>query len=361
MVPAEAKAPVPAAAASPPATSPVPAPSAAAAPAAPAPEDTPAEPGSTVQKLKDEATALTPLVQAAWVHDFLRATDALPSIVPRTLFYDAGRTHYYTAEDADALSEAERAALKSRILDEDFYYNTRYGTPLAYARPLDLLAREGFRPEKGTILDFGFGGIGQLKLLAALGAHVTGVEVDPLTRALYSWPGDQGPVAGSAGRSGSVRLVYGHYPSEEPVKRAVGGSYTLIISKNTLKRGYIHPEQPVPDRQRIDLGVDDGAFVRTLFDALEPGGMVMIYNLCPAPSPPGKPYIPWSDGHSPFSRAVWESAGFHVLIIDQDDSAAARLMAHALGWDSGEGGMDLEHDLFALYTLVRKPERVKSS
>ena len=81
----------------------------------------------------------------------------------------------------------------------------------------------------------------------------------------------------------------------------------------------------------------------------------MIYNLCPAPAAPGKPYIPWADGRCPFSRALWEAEGFRVLEFDADDSDAARAMGHALGWDLGSSAMDLAHDLFATWTLVRKP------
>jgi hypothetical protein len=81
----------------------------------------------------------------------------------------------------------------------------------------------------------------------------------------------------------------------------------------------------------------------------------MIYNLCPAPAKPGQPYIPWADGRSPFSREIWERAGFRVIAFDQDDSEAARRMGRALGWHEGGGGMDLENNLFAFYTLAEKP------
>jgi hypothetical protein len=87
-------------------------------------------------------------------------------------------------------------------------------------------------------------------------------------------------------------------------------------------------------------------FVRALHDALKPGGRALIYNLCPAPAPPGKPYIPWADGRSPFTRSTWESAGFEILAFDADDTAAARAMARALGWD--------EKDLFSTHKLVRR-------
>ena len=288
--------------------------------------------------------------------EFLRAAEALPSIAPRTLYHDQARAHYWSESEAARLPAEERSRLAARVLDEQFYYTTRYGTPLAYARPLELLAGGGFAPAGRKLLDFGFGGLGQLRLLASLGAEVCGVEVDPLTRALYTAPGDQGEIPGFHGRKGGrLKLVYGSFPADEAVKSAVGGGYDLFISKNTLKRGYIHPDQPVPDRQKIALGVPDAEFVTTLFRILAPGGRALIYNICPAPNAPGKPYVPWADGRSPFPSALLEAAGFHLLAFDRDDTPAARKMAHALGWDSGDAPMDLEHDLFAVYTMVEKP------
>jgi hypothetical protein len=96
-------------------------------------------------------------------------------------------------------------------------------------------------------------------------------------------------------------------------------------------------------------------YLRTLFHVVKPGGRLLVYNLCPAPAPPGKPYIPWADGRSPFTRGQWEAAGFRVLDFDRDDTAAARAMGRALGWDRGDDRMDLERDLFAWYTLLEKP------
>ena len=314
-------------------------------------------PGSTVAALQKEATALQPLVHTGWVKDFLGGTVGLPSIPTRKLFHDEASRHYYTEEEAARLSGAERYGLDSMEVDEEYYYNTRYGTPLAYARPLDLMGGEGFTPSGRRILDFGYGGIGQLRLLAGLGAEVIGVEVDPLTRALYSWPGDQGPISGAKGAKGSLRLVFGRFPAEAAVKKEVGDGYDLFISKNVLKRGYIHPEKPVPERQRINLGVDDAIFVHALASILKPGGKILIYNLSPAQNPPDKPYIPWADGRCPFPVALWKSAGLRVIELDRDDSIAARKMAHALGWDTGDQPIDLEKDLFAQYTLVEKPKQ----
>ena len=158
-----------------------------------------------------------------------------------------------------------------------------------------------------------------------------------------------------AGATGSVTLVHGRYPAEAKAVAAVGTGYDLFISKNTLKNGYIHPAEPVDPRRLVHLGVDDTTFVRTLYRIVKPGGRALIYNLCPAPAPPGKPYIPWADGRSPVLQGAVEVRGFRVVDFDRDDSRAAREMAHALGWDQGPNPMDLEKDLFGIYTLVERP------
>jgi len=315
----------------------------------------PAEPGTIVAGIRSEAESLRSLLSSESARAFLGSAADLPAIAPRTLYHDAAKSRYWSESDAASLPEGERAALQSRVFDEDFYYNTRYGTPLAYARPLDLLGVRGFQAARARVFDFGYGGIGQLRMLASIGADVVGVEVNPIVRALYSYPGDQGSIKGQAGVEGRLSLVYGSFPAEGEVKAAVGESFDLILSKNVLKRGYIHPEQPVPDAQKVILGVEDGVFVETLFAILKPGGMMMIYNLSPAPNTTGKPYRPWADGRCPFPREMWEAAGFRVIAFDEDDSEMARAMAHALGWDAGPPPMDLVKDLFAQYTLVVKP------
>ena len=130
----------------------------------------------------------------------------------------------------------------------------------------------------------------------------------------------------------------------------------MILSKNTLKRGYVHPERPVNPRRLLNLRVDNTKFVKALRDALKPGGRVMIYNITPAPSPPGQPYKNWADGRMrQFAREVWVAAGFRIGAFDRDDSDAIRRLAHALGWDRGESAMDLKNDLFAKYSLMEKP------
>jgi hypothetical protein len=130
----------------------------------------------------------------------------------------------------------------------------------------------------------------------------------------------------------------------------------LIISKNTLKRGYIHPLRKADPRTLIDLGVDDDQFLQAMYTALRPDGLLLIYNLCPAKAADDQPYVPWAEGESPFTRRQWKEAGFEVISFDVEDHESARKLGHALGWDQGEGAMRLESDLFAWYTIVRRPE-----
>jgi hypothetical protein len=309
-----------------------------------------------VARIQSDAKALAALVTTDLAKEFLSATSTLPPVPKRTLYLDPVKKTYFTEAEAARLDAQARGNLKPSPADETFYYNTKYGSPLAYSRPLELLGRAGIADLAGRkVLDFGYGGVGPLRLLATIGANAVGVDVDPMLPALYSLSTDQGVVPGKNRPDGRITLIHGHYPSDAAIKAKVGGGYDVILAKNTLKRGYIHPEGPAEKRRLIDLGMDDASFLSAVHDALKPGGWVLIYNLCPAPSPPGQPYKPWADGRSPFSRPAWEKAGFRVEAVDKDDSTKARVMGRVLGWDRGEGAMDLEKDLFAIYTLVRKP------
>ncbi len=311
-------------------------------------------------RLVADAQRLSAIVKTDGAKRFLARAVTLPGVPKRTLYHDADKSHYYTEAEAAALPADARARLTRIEQNEEDYYNTHYGSPLSYSRPLDILFGRGITlPPGSKMLDFGYGYIGHLRLLASMGVHTTGVDVWPLLRALYSWPGDQGEIAGPDGQKGSVRLIDGHFPGDPAVLAAVGSGYDLVISKNVLKKGYIHPDRPVPDPKRqIQLGVSDEAALKAFFDALKPGGHFLVYNICPAPTPPDKPFVPYSDGRSPFTRAQWQAAGFEVLVFDQDDTDAVRVMGRAIGWDQpedGEPGMDLVNDLSVLFTLVKKP------
>ena len=237
---------------------------------------------------------------------------------------------------------------KDLIVDEELFYNGRYGSPLAYARALDVAVSAGFDGNKpARIFDFGYGSIGHLRMLALSGHECVGVDVAPLLKVIYA--NSSGPLD-----KGSVQVFDGRFPKETDLVAKIGTNYDLVISKNVLKLGYIHPTRDVPDpRMVIDLGVNDDLFLASVAKMLKPNGLFVIYNFCPAKSPKDKAYVPWAEGESPFSREAIEGAGLEVLHFDVNDDLEARRLAQALQWDT-DGGLNLETDLFAWYTIARK-------
>lgn len=323
-------------------------------PREPAPTQAQVPKDETLARFDVEARAIAPLVESAWVKDFLRATSLLPPASPRVLHHDKNKERYYTAAEYAALAPESREGLVEEKGASELFYETHYGTPLAYARALDLAAKAGLTSVRGKrILDFGYGTVGHLRLLAALGAEAVGVDVDPFLAALYSEPGDRGRFPAGDADAGSVKLLDGRFPKDRAVVDAIGGGYHLILSKNVLKNGYLHPAEPVSARQHFDLGVTDEAFVKAVYDALAPGGIFLVYNICPPPAAPGGKYIPWADGRFPFPRAMLDKRGFEVLAFDVDDGPKMRAFAKAFKWDE-EMKADLEEAIFVWYTLARR-------
>ena len=308
-------------------------------------------------RIHEEAKALQPLVRSDLVKRFLAAVDELPTIKPRSLYFDPEKGAYVSRDKYEAMSDTDRKQYRVTRKEEDFYYYTRYGTPLAYSRALDILAAAGLDDLTGKrIVDYGYGGIGHLRLMALCGADAVGVDVDPMLPMLYNQPDDQGEIKPRTGKPGRVTIVDGRWPADDAARKSVGQGFDVFLSKNTLKKGYIHPEQMVDDRMLVKLGVDDSKFVQAMFDVLKPGGIALIYNICPAKTPVGVNYKPWSDGRSPFMREMYEKAGFTIAEFDTDDTPQMRELAVALGWDKGSGKMDLEKDFVVSYVLLRKPK-----
>src|SRR4051812_22153760 len=94
---------------------------------------------SGVARIRRDAEALSAQVSAGLARDFLKAAGTLPSPPARTLYYDQAGKAYLTERDAEKLADADRAKLRKLPTDETFYYNTRYGSPLAYCRPMEVL------------------------------------------------------------------------------------------------------------------------------------------------------------------------------------------------------------------------------
>lgn len=333
-----------------------------ATPDSPRPEPVVQPASAAVKRLQSESRALQPLVSTKIASEFLAQTRNLPNREPRTIYQDARSGLYQSRAEAVSLPPEQFKSLRPVVMDEERYYFTKYGSPLAYVRALELAGLQGMESVSGKrVLDFGYGAVAHLRLLAQMGAHAVGVDVDTYLRALYSQPEDEGPVRVRGVREsewGSVSLIHGRYPADPVVAKEVDGKYSLIISKNTLKRGYLKPSRPAEEKHLIRLGVSDEQFLKAIHDALLPGGLLLIYNLAPAPAPANKPYMPWADARSPFTRKQYEAAGLKVIALDANDDVAARDMGRKLGWDrnaKGEVRPEYDKDLFALFTLVIRP------
>ena len=310
---------------------------------------------STVDQMKTEAKAMAPQAPASLAKSFLAGFECLGSIKPMAAYYNKETRAAITEAEASKMTEEQLKGFQKRDIDDQFYYFTRYGTPVAFVRPVEIIGESGISSPYGLkIVDFGFGSIGQLKVLSMLGAHATGIEVDPLLQIMYA--SETGKVkrcaAAGAGPDGSITLAYGQFPKDPAVVKQVGGGYDVFVSKNTLKRGYIHPEQEVDPRMLVHLDVSDEIFLKAVYDALKPKGLFLIYNLCPAPAKAGEPYKPWADGRCPFDEATFRKVGFQVMAMDVDDTPAARKMGETLGWGTKE---ELAKDLFGMFTIVQKP------
>src|SRR5262249_55049361 len=206
-------------------------------PARPKPSSAPSTATVGVVRIQSDAVLMEPFVKSDFAREFVRSTKALPHEKTRVLYRDKAAGKWYSDRDSSM-----RAGLEPVRFDEELFYNPpHYGGVLAYARPFDLLgeawAKEGGSAPKSAaglrILDFGYGAIGHLRALASIGADAVGVEVDPLLPVLYAGVSDKG-----------IALIDGRYPADRETKQKAGAGYDLIIAKNTLKKGYVHPDQP---------------------------------------------------------------------------------------------------------------------
>lgn len=301
---------------------------------------------SVVAKMKAEAAAVRPLIETKLAQDWLAGVDRLAEPEARVI-YRLASGEYVDETAFKALPAKDQDASKKMEVPPQFYYYTKYGTPLAYVRIWELAAKNGLTDLRGkSVLDFGYGGVGQLRLSALLGAKAVGIDVDSFLVALYSRPSDAGAVG-----EGSVQMINGFFPAGEGIAAKVGTGYDVFISKNTLKRGYVHPERKANPNYLINLGVTDEEYLKAVWSTLKPGGLFIVYNLSPAQNPPDKEFLPMADGRFPFDKALAEKVGFETLSFDEDDGKFARAMGAAYGWGKPE---ELEKTIFAHYTIMRK-------
>jgi hypothetical protein len=301
---------------------------------------------SVTAQMKAEASAIKPLMETKLAQDWIGGVDRLPEPTKRMVYRKPGKEYISEAAYILLPPTTQQACVK-RELDPQFYYYTKYGTPLAYVRVWELAAKHGLTDLKGkAIADYGYGGIGQLRLCAVQGARAVGIDVDSILPATYSQPSDVGKF-----ESGSVEMINGFWPGGEGMSAKVGEGYDVFLSKNTLKRGYVHPERPANPNYLINLGVTDEEYLQAVKKSLKSGGLFIVYNLSPAQNPLDKEFLPMADGRFPFEQSLAERVGFETLAFDVNDDKFARAMGVAYGWGSAA---DMEKGIFAHYTILRK-------
>lgn len=315
---------------------------------------------SIIGRMKKDAAGLLPLVSSDVAKQFLGAVAHLPKVTPTSSgYYHRAKREILIESDYLARPESLKTGFEKREFNEQFYYYTGYGSPLAFVRALDLAGQNGLTNLDGKrVIDFGFGSIGQLRLMASLGALTIGYEVSPVLQYVYATSEGEIPrvteIAGK-GEKGSIDLQFGNFPADSAIANSLegkNGTINVFFSKNTLKRGYIHPEKEVDPRMLVNLGVSDSVFVNRVYDLLAPGGIFLIYNISPKYTPPtDSNYIPWSDGRCPFEHSLLTSIGFKIVSYNQNDTEFVHKMGESLGWFPKP---EDRAGFFGMYTMVKK-------
>jgi hypothetical protein len=304
---------------------------------------------NAVAALVKDANAVAPLAQQQTAREFLSAAQGLEPQPTRSVFSHATTRRTVTPIEYNAMAANEREGFERKDYDDTFYYATHYGSPVAYLRAVEIAGAHGIATlEAARILDIGYGAIGGVRLLAGAGAHVSAIDVDSLLPALYREASDQGSVKAIQGRSGSIKLFNGVYAGNTTLTKLIGNHFNVIVSKNTMKRGFMKPA--ASRKAYVSFEASDEVLLDTLYDTLAPGGLLVIYNIT-GPYDASKPA---TDGRSPFSREQFIRANLMVLAFDASDDAGVRAMGNALGWPAQMG--DLDKNLFALYTVVQRPK-----
>ncbi len=307
------------------------------------------KPGSHVARLQALAKKLRVHASSDLARDWLDAAGSLPWIQPRRLYQYPAKKDLFPRSAVMRLPAEHRSLLLSREFDERAYYDGRYGNGLAYWPLVEALARTGVSSLAGLrVLDIGYATILPLRLMACLGARALGIDTDTFPIAMYGEASDTGAIRAVKAKTNPAALA----GSIEVSRGRIGIDWTpepesldLILSRNTLKNGYVHPNAEYAHEPNVRLDLDDRAFLRVVRESLRRGGLCVIYNTFdPAEVGPG------ADGRSPFSREDFASAGFEVLAFDEPDDARQATFADVVRAAGENTGSSVPK---ALLTIVR--------
>jgi hypothetical protein len=322
------------------------------APAAPRPQ--PPEEGEdpsarSVEALRAEAARLLPHIRQPGAQRYLIATSYLPLHGDRQVWVERDGPRILAPEAHEALPEAQRSGFTPRTIDEHEYYYLGGVSPHAAARAIDIACEHlgaGWDPLSGKrILVIEPTSIATPRLLASIGGDVVAVTSDPLFRTLYEPTGDTGVVPGIPA-GGEARMPDGRLTIVEGTwcpggdGSPAGAAFDLIL----LVQGLPGQRAARPGERTRD--VNQEVLAASAFRVLRPGGAWVTYTVRAGEgdAPPVQP-----------SREALEKAGFEILAYDREDDEMIRHVGRALRWDKGTRALNLDAELFAAYTVARRP------
>src|SRR6476659_5177478 len=95
-----------------------------------------------IDQMKTEAQAVRPLVKSSLANQWLDQVSKLPEPQARVVYRSPSKE--FISEDGwRKLDSNTISAYKKVELKPEFYYYTKYGTPLAYVRIWDLASQNG--------------------------------------------------------------------------------------------------------------------------------------------------------------------------------------------------------------------------
>lgn len=199
---------------------------------------------------------------------------------------------------------------------------TRAGWYVDCALLLERLGVQTWADQR--VLDIGAADGAFLEAIASAGAEASGLEKASIQ-------------VSAAETRGVFRMFRGDTAQID------GETFDLIVSRNTLKKGFIRPDTGSP---MIRLGATIEQTLSSISNAMQEDALFCIFNV--SPTDQASASQPHADGRCPFTVAELEHHGFEVLLFDENLTALTKACARAVGVDALSTGVT------TLCTVVRK-------
>src|SRR6267378_3975349 len=99
--------------------------------------------------MMQDAAAISPQASSAFAKSLLAGFGCLQPIQPMVVYYNKETRSALSDAEAAKMTPAQLTGYAKKDIDDEFYYFTRYGTPVAFMRPVELLGRAGVKSAEG--------------------------------------------------------------------------------------------------------------------------------------------------------------------------------------------------------------------